>query len=208
MQIAASVYKLDIGNIAYPQLIGTRRNESLDEVLPLVVAVVGVRRGAALTRLLHQSMTAQQVHKLVAPKHPSRIEHHREHQPEFHAADARINLTYLTYCIKNTDLASILKSEVGKDVDEALNHIGNFGIADIYIAKDFSIINDNRSSFLACYQRDARTSSSSKKSSKRSLLRCIVFSMGQPNTPESNISGFGRADKEQARPLFMGVFTR
>ena len=29
------------------------------------------------------------------------------------------------------------------DVDEALNHVGNFGIADIYIAKDFSIINDN-----------------------------------------------------------------
>jgi len=28
--------------------------------------------------------------------------------------------------------------------------------------------------------------------------------MGQPNTPESNISGFGRAVKEQARPLFMG----
>ena len=29
------------------------------------------------------------------------------------------------------------------DVDEALNHVGSFGIADIYIAKDFSIINDN-----------------------------------------------------------------
>jgi len=37
-----------------------------------------------------------------------------------------------------------------------------------------------------------------------SLLECIVFSMGQPNTPESNISGFGWAVKEQARPLFMG----
>ena len=40
-----------------------------------------------------------------------------------------------------------------------------------------------------------------------SLLECIVFSMGQPNTPESNISGFGRAIKEQARPLFIGIFT-
>ena len=29
------------------------------------------------------------------------------------------------------------------DVDEALNHVGSFGIADIYIAKDFSIINEN-----------------------------------------------------------------
>ena len=33
------------------------------------------------------------------------------------------------------------------DVDEALNHVGSFEVADIYIAKDFSIINDNRSSF-------------------------------------------------------------
>jgi hypothetical protein len=33
------------------------------------------------------------------------------------------------------------------------------------------------------------------------------FSDGaESNTPESNISGFGRAVKEQARPLFMGVF--
>jgi hypothetical protein len=29
------------------------------------------------------------------------------------------------------------------DVDEALNHVGNYGIADVYITKDFSIINEN-----------------------------------------------------------------
>ena len=29
------------------------------------------------------------------------------------------------------------------DVDEALNHVGSYGIADVYISKDFSIINDN-----------------------------------------------------------------
>ena len=38
------------------------------------------------------------------------------------------------------------------------------------------------------------------------MLECIVFPLGQPNTPESNISGLDRAVKEQARPLFMGVF--
>ena len=32
------------------------------------------------------------------------------------------------------------------------------------------------------------------------------FFDGVPNTPESNISGFEWAFKEQARPLFMGVF--
>jgi hypothetical protein len=49
------------------------------------------------------------------------------------------------------------------------------------------------------------TLSSSNESSKKSLLECIVFPLGQPNTPESNISGFGRAVKEQARPLFIGI---
>lgn len=29
------------------------------------------------------------------------------------------------------------------DVDEALNHVGTLDIADIYIKKDFSIINEN-----------------------------------------------------------------
>ena len=29
------------------------------------------------------------------------------------------------------------------DVDEALNHVGSYDIADIYIQKDFSVINDN-----------------------------------------------------------------
>ena len=29
------------------------------------------------------------------------------------------------------------------DVDEALNHVGSYDIADIYIKKDFSVINDN-----------------------------------------------------------------
>jgi len=38
-----------------------------------------------------------------------------------------------------------------------------------------------------------------------SLLECIVFPLGQPNTPESNISGLVRAVKEQARPVFMGI---
>ena len=29
------------------------------------------------------------------------------------------------------------------DVDEALNHVGKYGIADVYITKDFNIINEN-----------------------------------------------------------------
>ncbi len=49
------------------------------------------------------------------------------------------------------------------------------------------------------------TLSSSNESSKKSLLECIVFPLGQPNTLESNISGLDWAVKEQARPLFMGI---
>ena len=97
MQIAAPAIELDIGDVAHPQLVGTRRDESLDEVLPLVVAVVGVRRGAAPAGLLHQVVPAKHVHELVAPGHPARIEHHREHQPEFHAPDAGVNPAYLTH---------------------------------------------------------------------------------------------------------------
>ena len=34
------------------------------------------------------------------------------------------------------------------DVDEALNHVGSYDIADVYIAKDFSIINDNNAKLI------------------------------------------------------------
>ena len=34
------------------------------------------------------------------------------------------------------------------DVDEALNHVGTMDIADVYIAKDFSIINDNNAKLI------------------------------------------------------------
>ena len=34
------------------------------------------------------------------------------------------------------------------DVDEALNHVGTMDIADVYIAKDFSIINENNAKLI------------------------------------------------------------
>lgn len=44
-----------------------------------------------------------------------------------------------TFATLSRNLMKFSKS----DVDEALNHVGTLGIADIYIAKDFSIINEN-----------------------------------------------------------------
>ena len=61
MQVTASVSEVDVGDIALPQLVSCRRLEALDEILPLVVAVVGVRRRTALARLLHESVATQQV---------------------------------------------------------------------------------------------------------------------------------------------------
>ena len=40
------------------------------------------------------------------------------------------------------------------DVDEALNHVGSYSIADVYIAKDFSIINDNNFKLLETVFKD------------------------------------------------------
>ena len=105
VQIAASVSEVDVGDVALPELVSGRRLESLDEILPLMVAVVGVSRGTALARLLHESVATQQVQERIAPRHPARIEHHAKHLPEFHSADARVKPTDLLHGIKDTDLA-------------------------------------------------------------------------------------------------------
>ena len=44
-----------------------------------------------------------------------------------------------TFATLSRNLMKFSKS----DVDEALNHVGTMDIADIYIKKDFSIINEN-----------------------------------------------------------------
>ena len=44
-----------------------------------------------------------------------------------------------TFATLSRNLMKFSKS----DVDEALNHVGTMDIADVYIAKDFSIINEN-----------------------------------------------------------------
>ena len=59
MQVAASTSEVDVSDIALPQLVSGHRLESLDEILPLVVAVVGVRCRAAPTRLLHQMVATK-----------------------------------------------------------------------------------------------------------------------------------------------------
>ena len=104
MQVAASASEVDVGDVALPQLVGSRRPESLDEILPLVVSVVGVRRGAAPAGLLHEPAATQQVQERVASGHPARIEHHAEHLPELNPADARIKTADFMHGIKDSYL--------------------------------------------------------------------------------------------------------
>ena len=104
VQVAASTCEIDVGDVALPQLVSGRRLESLDEILPLMVAVVGVRRGTAPARLLHKSMATQHIQKRIAPRHPARIEHHAEHLPELHTADTWIKTADLMHGIKDTYL--------------------------------------------------------------------------------------------------------
>ena len=59
MQVTASTSEVDVGDIALPQLVSGHRPETLDEILPLVVAVVGVGRRTAPARLLHEPVATQ-----------------------------------------------------------------------------------------------------------------------------------------------------
>jgi len=46
MKVAAPIRKVNVGDVAAPELIARRWHEALDEVLPLAEAVVGVSRVA------------------------------------------------------------------------------------------------------------------------------------------------------------------
>ena len=110
MQVAASAYKVDIGYVALPQLVGGRRLKSLDEILPLMVAMVGISRGAAPAGLLHQMVATQHVQERIAAGHPSRAEHPTEHIPELYAADARVKPADFMHGINNPNLTCQLLS--------------------------------------------------------------------------------------------------
>lgn len=69
-----------------------------------------------------------------------------------------------TFATLSRNLMKFSKS----DVDEALNHVGTLDIADVYIAKDFSIINENNSKLIEKVFKDflPRKSKRVKKSQK------------------------------------------
>jgi len=57
-----------------------------------------------------------------------------------------LGIHHLTFYSARHTFASLSRNLMRfakSDVDEALNHVGSYDIADVYIVKDFSIINDN-----------------------------------------------------------------
>lgn len=60
------------------------------------------------------------------------------------------------YCARHTfaTLSRNLMRFSKSDVDEALNHIGSLELADVYIAKDFSIINENNRQLIEAVFKD------------------------------------------------------
>ena len=81
------------GDVGHPELVGRSRHKVLDEVLPLVVAVVGVRRVARLRSGKHQPPAAQDDEETVASWNEVAPEHGDEHQPQLIATYARILIT-------------------------------------------------------------------------------------------------------------------
>ena len=85
------------GDVCHPQRVGGQGLDSPDEVLPLAVAVVGVRRVPRLGRGQHQVMAAEQAEEAVAPGHETASEHRHEHCPELVAAYAGIPAADFTH---------------------------------------------------------------------------------------------------------------
>ena len=102
VQVAAAVHKVDVRDVAYPELIRPCGDEAADEVPVLAVAVVRVRRMARPWTPLHQLEVAQQAEERIPTGNPVAPEHALRHQPELVIADAGIHLADLPHGVYDT----------------------------------------------------------------------------------------------------------
>ena len=102
VQVAAAVHKVDVRDVAYPELIRPYGDEAADEVPVLAVAVVRVRRMARPWTPLHQLEVAQQAEERIPTGNPVAPEHALRHQPELVIADAGIHLADLPHGVYDT----------------------------------------------------------------------------------------------------------
>ena len=110
----------DVGDVGSPKLVGCGRDKAPDQVLVLVVAVVGVRRVAGLRLGKHQPLAAHQHKEAVTPRHEVAPEHRYEHQPQLVAADAGILRADFPDCIYDLTLMSHLPLNVDLRLVEGL----------------------------------------------------------------------------------------
>lgn len=95
MQVAASLVRVDVGYVAYPQTVCRIRDVALYQILPFVVTVVGVGGMPTAGRLSEQFVVAQELQEGISARHPSTPEQVAQHQPQLVTADTRIDRTYL-----------------------------------------------------------------------------------------------------------------
>lgn len=121
MQIAyVSVVEHDVGDVSHPQLIGHHRLKAVYEVLPLVVAVVGVGRMARFGRREHQSMTAQESEETVPTHHLVPAVDVTQHEPQLVASDARILLTDFAYILQQEPFTFDFRCDVSPGLEPGL----------------------------------------------------------------------------------------
>ena len=172
VQVAhVAVCKGDVGYVSHPQPVGCGRNKPLNKVLPLVVAVVGVRRVAGLRLGEHQTLAAQQHEETVTPRHEVAPEHRYEHQPQLVAPGAGILRADFPDSIDDLTLTSHLILNVGLRLVEGLTAMakqpddeGDLQAAPAdqfrrYLAPDFFLIDMSKySSALSIIMSRARVS--------------------------------------------------
>ena len=106
MQVTDAVIGVYICYIANPQLIRPCGHETFDEILPFVVAVIGIRCMARFGRTAEQHVLAEYFQKSIASGHPILTEHIAKHEPQFVSANSRIYATDFFYCANNTGFSA------------------------------------------------------------------------------------------------------
>ena len=121
VQVAdAPVGQVYVGDVGHPYTVGFHRDKPFHQVLPLVVAVVGVGRMADLAGREHQAVTPQQHVEAVAPGHETGAEQGAEHYPKLVTADAGVFMTDFLHVGDDDTLASRFFHDVGFQLVESL----------------------------------------------------------------------------------------
>ena len=108
-----SITERYVGNIGHPKLVGCHGDKILDQIFPLVVAVIGIRGAPCLGRRKHQTVMAKQGEEAVSSHHLVSTINITKHQPKLVTADARILFTDFTHVGQQTGVTFHFCGNVG-----------------------------------------------------------------------------------------------